>query len=260
MSFESGRGNNNNSNKVYDKTYYSRLNFKDYTHNSKIRLGIQFRTGMLVLDMSTEKNEFEFESVEQIFITGTKAKILLAMMERYEKDIAAGTFDPANGYGINTGMGNTQTILILGLNDKNEKIITIAKVNQDGGVEKSHTYTFNTEFHYGLSWNNVSAMDFERIYPEDVEYQMLKNTVESFANNSNGVIAYTVADIARYDHVTILNKMNPIFDKLGIERPTGGNNNSRGNSGGGFFNNGGNRSSDHKSYEEMEDELPFDMD
>ena len=257
MSFESGRGNNNGgNNKNYDRTYYSRLSFKDYTHDSKIRLGFQFRTGMIIVDMSAEKNEFEYESVEQCFITGTKAKILLAMMKRFEKDIEEGTFDIHKGYGINTGMGETQTVLILGLTDNNEKTITISKVDKNGNIEKSHTYIFNSNFHYGLAWNNVQNMDFERIYTDNVEYELFKGAIATFAENCNGALGYTVADITRYDHASIMKKMDPIFDKLGIERASG---NSRGNSsGGGFFNNPGNRSSEHKSYDDMEDELPFD--
>lgn len=257
MSFESGRGNNgNNNNKLYEKTYFSRLNFRDYTHNSKTRLGFQYRTGMLIIDLSGEKNDFEYESLEQIFITGAKAKILLDMIKIFEDDIKAGTFEPAKGYGINTGMGDTQTVLILGLESSGEKNITIAKVNKDGNVEKSHKYVFNTDdFHYGLAWNNASNIkSFDRIATKDLEYELFKNTIKTFADNSNGVIAYTVADLTRYDQAAILNKMNPIYDKLGIERQS----NSR--SGNGFFNNNnnGDRSSEHKSYDDIEDELPFD--
>jgi len=259
MSFENGRGNNgNNSNKAYEKTYYSRLGFKDYTHDSKYKLGFSYRSGMLIVDISGEKSGgFEFESLANIFITATKANILLEMMKRYEEDIANGTFDPANGYGINTGMGATQTVLILGLTDNGERCITISKVSETGNIEKTCTYIFNTNFHYGLSWSNVKGMNFEKVYVENVEYEMFKQTIISFANNINGAIGYVVADIARYDHTSIMNKMNPIYDKLGIERQNS-NGRSSGSSNGGYFNNdNGNRTSEHKSYDEMEEDLPY---
>jgi hypothetical protein len=50
----------------------------------------------------------------------------------------------------------------------------------------------------------------------------------------NGAIAYSFADLTRYDNARILGKLDPIYDKLGIERRSY---NNRGNGSNNFLNN-----------------------
>lgn len=248
-----GRGNGN-SNKLFENTYYSRVGFKDY--DRKLKLGFQFKSGMLVVDISKEKDGFEFESLVNIFITPTKAKILSSIFKQFENDIENGTFIPGKGYGINAGMGEIVSVLILGISEDGKKMITIGKVNGDGKFTEKVDYIFNTDFHYGLKWANIDSMNCEKMYDNDVEYNQFVDTINQFALASNGAYAYSVADLTRYDTRSILNKMNPIYDKLGIER------NSKG-SGNNFFNRDNNRNSgsaEHKSYDDMMDDLPFDED
>ena len=46
-----------------------------------------------------------------------------------------------------------------------------------------------------------------------------------FARSMSGAYAYSVADLTRYDLGAIKSKMDPIYDKLGIERRSPGNRN-----------------------------------
>jgi len=252
-----GKGNNSNGNKLFENTYYSRVGFKDY--ENKLRLGFNFKSGMLVTDLSKEKDGFSYESIISVFITPTKSKILLDQMEAFERYIAEGGTDPERGFGINSGMGEIVSVLIFHLNENGTKAVTLGKVNGNGEYTEKYDYNFAAGFHYGLEWKGISSMNCEKVFSDEVEYEMFKETVRQFSISSNGAMAYSVADLTRYDTRAILNKMNPIFDKLGIERSRGNGNSGPSNN---FFNNRDNNrnggSSQHKSYDEMNDDLPFD--
>lgn len=246
-----------NGNKLFENTYYSRVGFKDY--ENKLRLGFNFKSGMLVVDLSKEKEGFAYDTLLGVFVTPTKSKILLAEIAAFEKYLEEGGCDPERGFGINSGMGEIVSVLILHVNEDGKKTITLGKVDGNGKYTEKYDYVFATDFHYGLNWNNINNMDCEKVFNNDVEFEMFVETIKQFSISSNGAMAYSVADLTRYDTRAILNKMNPIFDKLGIDRSRGGNGNS--GSSNNFFNrnesrNGG--SSQHKSYDELEDGLPFD--
>lgn len=244
----------NRSNKLYENTYYSRLKFKDY--NNKLALGFKFKSGMLVVDVSKEKDGFQYESVIDIYITTTKAKILLKEIERFEEDIEKGIAKVEKGYGINTGMGEIVSILCFHVTKSGGKAVFIGKVDNGGNFTKQVDFNFNCDnFHYGLQWNNIPAMDVSKTYFNDLEFEQFKDVLKQFINNSSGAYGYAVADITRYDHQAIMNKMNPIYDKLGIERYNNAGGGSRPNNN--FMNTPGEASSNHKSYDDIDEELPF---
>lgn len=266
MALGDGKGNSNNGGKkLFENQYYSRIGFKQYnendTRNNDKRLGISYKSGMMILEISRAKEGgFEYESLISVYITATKAKIFGKEIDEFKKDIENGNINSDKGYGINTGMGETQTVTFLHKTDNEEYVLTISKVDSSGNITNTEDFVFNKDFHYGIEFNDYSKMDFNRHIFDDLEFEQLEEAIKSFATVSNGAIAYTVADLTRYDYRAILNKMNPIYDALGIDR--GNNGNSR-NSGGGFFNNGKNENrgtSNHKSYEDMEEDLPFEED
>lgn len=261
MSLGDGR-NNNNGNKMFENTYYSRIRFKDY--EKKLTLGFQFKSGMLVVDISKEKEGFEYETVANIFITPTKAKLLEAMINQFKADMEAGIPIPENGYGINAGMGEIVSVLALHTTKDDGIGVTIGKVDGSGSYTTKVDFTFNKQFHYGLKWGNVETMDVEKQYIDTVEFDQFCDIITQFAIASSGATAYSVADLTRYDHRALMNRFNPIYDKLGIERGNGSG--GRGNySNNNFFNgnNGGSKpasNSSHKSYEDAMDDLPFEED
>lgn len=240
---------NGNSNKLYENTYYSRFGIKDYILNSGKRFGISYKSGMMIFDISKEKDGgFSFESIISVYITITKAKILLEQIRLFKEELKKGLSDPNKGFGINTGMGEIQTILAFHVTADKQPAMMIGKINADGEFTAKEDFVFNTnDFHYGLQWDNIDKMKFKKDVYNNIELDMLETAIESFAVNMNGAIAYSVADLTRYDTRSILNKMNPIYDKLGIERQNFGS--SRGNSNPGFFNGGG--TSNHKDFESV---------
>lgn len=256
-----GNGNNGdtgNGKKLYDNTYYSRVKIKNY--DSKLVIGFKFRSGMLNIDVSQEKENYQYESVFDMMITYTKAKILLSMIQKYKEDIASGIVDPEHGYGIESGMGDTKSVLIIHPTDNGGTAITFGKVTLDGNFNNRVDVEMNTNnFHFGLKWNDISGMKVSKMYENDTDLSIFEDVITQFVNNGTGATGYAVADMTRYDYKAIMNKMNPIYDKLGIPRNTGGNGGNRQQSGG-YFDKVPSASSNHKSFEEMEEDLPFDED
>lgn len=261
-------GNYNSSNSgngqrrgLYEQTYYSRTRFKN--NDSGLQLGFQYRSGMLVVDISKAKTggDFGYDSVASIFITHTKAHILLNRIEEFEKYIADGGKDPEVGFCINAGMGEKVTVLILHVTKDGGRAILIGKIDGEGNMSDSADFEFKKDWQYAIKYNNISSKKFEREFLDDIEWNEFCETIQEFAKASNGAIGYTVADITRFDTQRILNKMNPIYEKLGIETGFNRNNNYGSNKNNFFSNmdNGGNQgTSNHKSMDDVMEGFPED--
>lgn len=250
-----GNGDSGNSKKLYENTYYSRVKIKNY--ESKLVIGFKFRSGMLNIDVSQEKENFQYESIFDMMVTYTKAKVLLNMIDLYKKDVASGIANPEHGYGIESGMGDTKSVLIIRPTESNGTAITFGKVTLDGNFTDRVDVELNThDFHFGLEWNDISAMKISKVYQNETDLDIFEDVLKQFVNNATGAAGYFVADTTRYDYRAIMNKMNPIYDKLGIPRNNGGNGGNRQQSGGYFDKIPA--TSNHKSFDEMEEDLPFD--
>ena len=252
-------GDSGNKNRLYDNTYYSRVKIKNY--ESKLIIGFKFRSGMLNIDVSKEKENYQYESIFDMMVTYPKAKILLSMIQRYKQDIASGIINPEHGYGIESGMGDTKSVLIIHPTVSGGTVITFGKVTIDGNFnDRIDVEMNNNDFHFGLEWNDISGMKISKVFENDTDFSIFEDVITQFVNNGTGATGYSVADMTRYDYKAIMNKMNPIYDKLGIPRNTGGNNGGNRQQSGGYFDRVPSATSNHKSFEEMEDDLPFDED
>lgn len=257
--YENNYGNSNgyqnngsqNSNKPYENTYYSRLRFK----NKNDQIAVSYRSGLMILDLGSIGQEgFKFNSAIQIFISPTKAHLLVNQIDEMLKYRAGDDIDPARGFGINTGMGEKVSFIAFSTDADKIIYITIGKFDGNGTITEKYTYALNHEYNYSLEWNNVEANDLSKVYDEDVEILMLRNALEDFSRTSNGAVGYAVADMGRWDTHRLNRRIDQMFDKMGIERQnySGGN---RNNGGSNNFLNNASSSSRSTSIEEMEDYL-----
>lgn len=236
------KGNNNG---VYEKQYFSRVNFRDYQHNSGKVLNISYKSGMMVVSIDRPKEGgFEFETLVDSWITVTKAKLLINAIEAFKNEK---THTINSGYGISTGMNEVQRAFIIHGNANGSPAITIGKYNgQTGEWVVKETFEFNDDnFHFYLNWTNKDSNKADRIYNNSIEFDMLENAIRNFANSMDGAAAYATTDMLRFDFRAILNKMDPVYDKLGIER----NLRSRTSNNVGNFFAGGN--SEHKNLDDV---------
>lgn len=248
-------GTKSNGNKLFEQTYYSRTVLKG---TDGLRLGFSFKSGMIVVDITQEKEGFQYETLASCFLTPIKALTMYNQIQEFKAQVENKTYKEGTAFGVNTGIGDISTVLLIHKVDGNTAV-TIGKVNSDGQYVAKFTYKFAKGYHYGITLSNIESMSsVKKEFYDDAEFIQFEQAIKSFADNSNGSIAYSVLDLGRYDYKSLSNKLNPIYDKLGIERQ----NNSSRQSDNNFFsgsNGGFNRgTSNNTSLDEVMNDLPYE--
>lgn len=246
-----GEGTNNEKGKLFENTYYSRLRIRQ--SDNKLNLGISYRSGLMVLTISELQgsNGFNYKDLETIHLSPTKAKLFADEIRKFTKYYNNDNIEEGKAFGVNAGMGEKVSYIGIHANKEREVFITIGKIDGSGQILSQTTITLNKEYHFSLEWENINTMNLSKVFNDNIEISQLVEALDDFGRSMNGAFAYSSADLTRYDTKRILSKMDPIYDKLGIERLQG-NNNSRSNS---FLNNAGSLNSNHTSIEDMEELL-----
>lgn len=219
--------NNNNSEgnkkKNVENTYYSRLRIKN--DESKLTLSYSYRMGLLVIEASEIKQGFQYEVLESIYISPTKALSLAKEIEKFKSYLTLTEINPNKAFGITTGMSDKVSYIGLSADENKHIYVTIGKIDGNGNILNAVTVPFNYDYHYGVEWDNIETMDLSKVYYDDIEFIQFQNMIIDFARAMNGAIAYSTVDLARFDLAGIKGKMDPIYDKLGIERRSYNNKN-----------------------------------
>lgn len=242
--------NNNNSGKTYENTYYSRLRIKNA--DSKLALAPTFRSGLLNLEISELKEGFKYESLIGIFLSPTKARLLANEILKFKKYLNSEEIVPGKAFGVNAGMNDKVSYIGFHANEKRVPLVTIGKIDGSGNITEQVTIELNVDYHFALEWENINTMDVVKAYDNNVEIDQLYELVYDFGRSMSGASAYSTIDLGRFDHSRILRKMDPIYDKLGIERLNSGNGGSNYNRGNSFLDNSKSINSNHTSFDSME--------
>ena len=248
--FNSGSNNNNggNSGKLYDNTYYSRLRFRGRDNN----ISIYYRSGLMCLEIyELEPNTYKVNPICNIFLSPMKATMLVQEIKAFKEYVQNGNIKENVAFGVNGGMGEKVSYIGFHSNKDKDTIITIGKFDDKGQIIESHDFVFLTQYNYSLEWKDISKMSIEKVYHDGLELDVLVNAIADFARNISGAAAYAGIDLGRYDQARILHKMDPIYDKLGIDRKY---NNSNGGGTNNFLNNASS-SSKSTSIDEVENLL-----
>ena len=215
---------NGNSKKVYDKTYYSRLKFRN--PDTKVVLGFSFSAGMLIVGLSQADDNNQYTSIIDCKLTGLKARVLLHEYNQFNNDFANKKIKNSGcGYGVTTGMSAIVTILGFCVVD-GSKAIAIGKVDESGKVIELHKFKFNDQFHYGLEWSDMNNMVVEKRFYPDIEFDAFGTILQEFINSYGGAAGYIQADLTKYDFRHIDNSINAVLKGLGVQVPSsvsGGN-------------------------------------
>lgn len=211
-----------NSNKPYENTYYSRMRFK----SENDVLSVQYRSGLMILDLGTvESNGFKVNSNIQIHLSPIKAHMLVNSIEEFMKYRAGNELNPEKGFGVPAGMGEKITFISFSTDEERSIYITIGKFDAQGRIVESYKYKMNKNYNFALSWNNLETNDLSKEFDDEAEITMLRNAIEDFSRTSNGAAGYAVADMGRWDTHRLNKRIDQMFDKLGIEKYTGGGSN-----------------------------------
>ena len=254
-----GDDNRGNSNRIYENTFYSRAGSRNT--EAKLRLGYRFRTGLLTLVISQEKDDFKYEDATSINLSMKKARLFRDKLIEFKEQLLSGNApDTDAAFGVDAGIGETVSFAAMhtvsmdpdsGINGIGYAL-TIGKINSNGEVTDVYDYPFNFTYHYSLVWKNLSAMDVSKDYNDMLELDELIGVLNEFVNVSGGATAYSVFDMGRYE----LNRMiGPVYEKLGIER--GRKSGSENNGNGGYFRNAGTTShqTNNRSIDDLDDLL-----
>ena len=210
----------NQQKKMYDQSFYARQSYK--SNDDKMNLSIEYKGGKMLLKLSEVKEGFHYDEKIAIHISPMKANILSKQLMLYKEKLAEEKLKPQEAYGVNAGMGEKITYINFFSPDNKAIAFEIGKFDGNGIKTESYQFQFKDNYHYGLNWKDNSKNDLSKNYYDKEEFSILCNAIADFGRYMNGASAYSVWDLGRYETGRILSKMDPIYDKLGIERRTGG--------------------------------------
>ena len=216
-----GSTNQNQQKKMYDQSFYTRQSFK--SSDDKMSMSIEYKSGNMVLKLSEMKEGFHYDEKIAIHLSPMKANILTDQLKIFKEKIAKEDLKSQEAYGVNAGMGENVTYFNFFSPDNKVVCIDIGKFDGKGIKTEFYQFQFKSDYHYGLNWKDNSKNDLSKNYYNTTEFNILCNTIADFGRSMNGAAAYAVWDLGRYETGRILSKMDPIYNKLGIERKTSGN-------------------------------------
>ena len=237
----------NNQNKLYESTFYPRIRIKNA--DSKLNLSPSFRSGLLVLEISELKEGFKYEPLIAIHLSPMKAKLLAKEIEKVRAYYEAGDIQEEKAFGVNAGMNDKVSFIALSADVNKTIIVTIGKFDSEGQIIERYSIALNRDYNFSLEWENLSQMDVVKNYDNMVELEQLYELCKDFGRGMNGAYAYSQIDLNRFEASRVLRKMDPIYDKLGIERINRNGNYNRNNS---FLDSAKSNSSNHMNFDEME--------
>lgn len=236
-----------------DYSYYPRMRIRK--EDAKTCLSFEFRSGLLqikILNLQSDGFSWDNEHPAQvIYLSPTKALLLVNQLKAFKEYLAnEKKIDEKKAFGVNGGMGDKVSFIAFHADKDKNILVDIGKFDSQGIILESSQTSLNKEYHYGLEWNDLKSMDIVRVFDDELELNQLIYLLSDFGRFMNGAAAYAQADLTRYDLGRVLGKMDPIYDKLGIERLNkSGSFRSRGTNN--FLNNTG--TSESKSYEEIQE-------
>lgn len=249
---ENNATENQSASKRSEYSYYPRLRIRK--DGSKTCLSFEFRSGLLqfkILNLQSDGFSWDNDHPAQIiYLSPTKALILANQLKSFKEYLKSNKIDEKKAFGVNGGMGDKVSFIAFHADKDKNILVDIGKFDANGVITESSQTQLNREYHYGLEWNDLSSMDITRVFDDELELNQIIYLLSDFGRYMNGAAAYAQADLTRYDLGRVLGKMDPIYDKLGIERlnkssgfKTRGTNN--------FLNNSG--TSESKSYESIQE-------
>lgn len=256
MALNDYRGNSYGGSQRKAVTYYSRYHCANYSELT--RLNISFFNGMLKLTIAqAPAQDQQYEDKISLCLTSTKAKLLLEAMGKFEEEFSV--IGMKEAFGVPTGMSDTVTVGAFHKNDRDGKAFTIAQVNQAGSVIKRFDFNFPAQTDSYITWQDFNTMKNTKEFDDDLQYQMLKDTLIDFVKTAGGASGYNAIDLARYDINRQNNNIETVMDKLGVPRRHTNNNYTRSSSGNYFSNSGSTGTqSTTKSLDEIDDYISGD--
>lgn len=197
-------------------TYFSRLRIKN--PSTKLQMGFSYWKGMLKISISKEvpgENYPTYEECAYVHISPMKSLLLQSELKRF---LSADTTDTKAAYGIETGISEVRTIVIFKYeNEGKDRIMIIGKVDPNGNLIQSFSFLFNNAlYNYSCEWKDFNDMStLNKVSNPDADFDILCTVLEEFRRGAVGGIAYSVADMQRFDYASAMSKLTKIMSACG---------------------------------------------
>ena len=218
MSFKSY----NNNDKQPTNTTYSPVSFSNPEALDGSRLNINYFNKLLQVTIQKRngtKNDFatyDTENTADIYISITKAKVLYDLMQMMKND------DSIHNVCIETNKG------LLMISDGSNYGVTSPCISistsNDNGVNTA-VYVTKDHYHKGAFNFNMDSNEYTDQYFGDLEIEVFENVLLQYYNAATYAIAATVMEASMYKHNALINTINAIAEKVGVDF---------GNNGGGY--------------------------
>lgn len=247
---------NQNSNQVFEPSYYSRLRIKNPTDN--LSLSFTFWRGTLKITLTDIGNFQDGKTNElgYIHLSPTKARLFAECVKRIIDNQ-----ESSDIYGIDTGAGETRGFIAIG-RDMGKPYLVIAKVNKDGKYESSQRFNFNVDYNYLLKVHDLETIKCQKEYRNEVELDQFFDVLNDYARFASGALGASFYDIGRYE----ASKLSGMVRKIGIKVGAVDANSSYSGKQNSFFDNAeaeydapsqpsSNKKSSYQSIDDLENEL-----
>lgn len=228
--------NENGSNKKSEVSYkyFSRIKLSGADGSKSLSFG--FNSGLLNIKISEYNGGWN--DLEIFYLSPTKARLFAQEIEKFIEYYKKGDIKNGVAFGVNGGMGDKVSYIGIHADTDKNIYITIGKFDDEGNIIEANSVQLNTDdYHYALEWTDIDMMKVNKSYDNLLEVYQILDMVKDFGRFMTGSLGYAVADLARYNIYSVLSKMDPIYEKLGIERRSDYYNKNANNN---FLNNIGN--------------------
>lgn len=243
MALGSTYNNNQNTRKTPEFSMYS--NYRMNNAESKIDptcITFRYWKTNLCIGIFPRKNTgndeiaFDMDNGITIYLSHTKARMLKHEIELFLQD-------PIKYNSVGVPSGSAAITISNGSEyGKDNPVITIRKVAENGEVTASFAYEFKRDYHYSI--RNYDGKSFDQIYDDyqNIEIEQLVTLLDEYCKAVTNAVAFTVMDQRKFSFSRMENKIESIANSLGVETPiSGGNGNGSYNSS--YFNNRSNLTS-----------------
>lgn len=236
-----GSNYNNNSQKdYYNPTVYSayRMNNAESLVD-KTCLTFGYWKSVLRISISPKKDtgnddvSFDMDNGISIYLNHTKARILAERIRAFLQNPEAND---------NTGVPSGQGLITISRGkeyNSTHPLLIIRKIDQENGnVISSFAYEFKgSDYYYAIS-NYVEGGSFDKVSDEfaNLEIEQLITILEEYYKAMTSAVAYSVIDQMKYSETRVMNRLNKIAEKLGVELSSGGKNGGGNYSSTSYFN------------------------
>lgn len=217
--------NNNQTSNRQDVTVYS--NYRMNNAESKIDatcMTFRFWRTNLCLGIFPRKNTgndevtFDMDNGITIYLSHTKARMFMNELKHFLEDPVA-----YNAVGVTSGAAAI-TISNGSEYGKNNPVITIRKVDENGNVIASFAYEIKTDYYFAIRNYDGTNYDEEKDEYKYIEIEQLITVLDEYVKASTNATAFSVANQQVYPLNRIDNKVEAIAQSLGVELRSGNGN------------------------------------